>query len=65
MSSTFHCTVKYRRTSVNEKLGFDRDNSGGGNVDGKRAGEREGGKKERNSVLRDDRKRWRVTYYVS
>ena len=27
--------------------------------------ERERGKKERNSVLRDDRKRWRVAYSVS
>jgi len=50
--------AKYLRSSVNKKLGSDRS---GGNDDGK--GER--GKKERNSVLRDDRKRWRVAYSVS
>ncbi len=55
---TFSSRAKYLRSSVNKKLGSDR---GGGNDDGKR----ERGKKERNSVLRDDRKRWRVAYSVS
>lgn len=48
---TFSSRTKYLRSSVNKKLGPDR--VGGGNDDDK--GER--GKKERNSVLRDDRKK--------
>jgi len=60
LSLAFYSGAKYLRSSVNKKLGFDR---GGGNNDGKRGRER--GKKERNSVLRDDRKRWRVAYHVS
>jgi hypothetical protein len=47
--------AKYLRPSVNKKVGFDRDVDG--NDDGKSRSER--GKKERNSVLRDDRKRRR------
>jgi len=54
----FCSRAKYLRSSVNKKLWSDR---GGGNDDGKR----ERGKKERNSVLRDDRRRWRVAYPVS
>jgi hypothetical protein len=54
----FCSRAKYLRSSVNKKLWPDRS---GGNDDGKR----ERGKKERNSVLRDDRRRWRVAYPVS